>query len=342
MKIKNKLQKELKKETEKQKKEEEEEKREKDKGKPYLKLKADFPSMIMETTPYEPKLEITNMGQRQAEKVEIVSVCTPGLLLCKSTAEIDVLQPGETKRLTFPMAASDQIRKGIYENRFEARCKDALRRVKTCHTRAVKIGVLSGTRLPESSKQLKDWLRRESFVYSELNRVDSLVGGLLNYDLLVLTPDVELPKKWIRNIASFVRNGQSLCAFDRIITDEQKLLGEILGYSGMRYELIKCSQGAIKIYDNEDFVPGGFVLGEEIRIGKSWGNFCVSAVNTGKVLADYVNLSNGSQINATVRFPAVTTNKYGKGKVAHFNFHAEESADSLNKILRQTLNWLLS
>jgi len=340
--IKNKLQKKLKKETEKEKKEEEEEKREKDKGKPYLKLKADYPSRIMEATAYEPKLEITNIGTRQAEDIVVSSVCTPGLVLCKTSAEIKELQPGESRSLTFPMAANEQLRKGIYSNKFEVESKNALSRAKTCHTRAVKIGVLSGTGLSDSSKQIIDWLRRESYVFSELNDADSLVGGLLNYDLLVLTPDVKLPKKWVRNVSSFVRNGQSLCAFDRMITEEKKLLTDLLGYSEMRYELIECDKAVIRICDNEFFVPREFALGEEFQVGRSWGNFCVAGLNTGKVLAWYENLANGSKMDSSGTIPAVTTNEYGKGKVVHFNFHAEASADRIGKILKKTFNWLLS
>jgi hypothetical protein len=340
--IKNKLQKKLKKETEKEKKEEEEEKREKDKGKPYLKLKADYPSRIMEATAYEPKLEIMNTGTRQAERIVVSSVSTPGLVLCKTSAEIKELQPGKSRSLTFPMAAKEQLRKGIYSNRFEVKSKNALSRAKIYHTRAVKIGVLSGTGLPDSSKQIKNWLRRESYVFSELYDADSLVGGLLNYDLLVLTPDVKLPKKWSRNISSFVRNGQSLCAFDRIITEEKTLLTDLLGYSGTQYKLIECDQAVIRIGENELFVPREFALGEEFQVGKSWGNFCVAGLNTGKVLAWYESLANGTKMDSSGTIPAVTTNEYGKGRVIHFNFHAEASADHIDKILKKTFDWLLS
>jgi hypothetical protein len=340
--IKNKLQRKLRKETEKEKEQEEEEKREKDKGKPYLKLKADFPLRIMEATAYEPKLEITNTGIRPAEGIVVSSVCTSGLVLCKTSAKIKMLQPGKSRSLTFPMAAKEQLRKGIYSNRFEAKSRNALSRAKIYHTRAVKIGVLSGTGLPDSSKQIKNWLRRKSYVFSELDDADSLVGGLLNYDLLVLTPDVKLPKKWIRNISSFVRNGQSLCAFDRIVTEEKKLLTDLLGYSGTQYKLIECNQAVIRIGENELLVPREFALGEEFQVGKSWGNFCVAGLNTGKVLAWYESLANGIKMDSSGTIPAVTTNEYGKGRVIHFNFHAEASADHIDKILKKTFDWLLS
>ena len=240
------------------------------------------------------------------------------------------------------MATNEQIRKGIYSNKFEVDSKNALSRSKTCHTRAVKIGVLSGSGLPESSKQIINWLRRESYVFSELDDAESLVGGLLNYDLLVLTPDVELPKRWIRNISSFVRNGQSLCAFDRIITKEKKLLTDLLGYSEMQHKLIECDQAVIRICDNELFVPREFALGEEFQIGKSWGNFCLHGLNTGKVLALYENIAKGTQTDSSEAIPAVTINEYGKGKVVHFNFHAEASADRIGKLLKKTFDWLLS
>jgi len=201
---------------------------------------------------------------------------------------------------------------------------------------------LSGAGLPESSKQIIDWLRIESYVFSELTDAESLVGGLLNYDLLVLTPDVELPKKWIRNISSFVRNGQSLCAFDRIITEEKKLLADLLGYSEMQYALIECDQAVIRICDNELFIPREFALSEEFQVGKSWGNFCLSGLNTGKVLASYENLANGTKMDSSVTVPAVIMNEYGKGKVVHFNFHAEASADRISKVLKKTFDWLLS
>jgi hypothetical protein len=340
--IKNKMQKKLKKETEKEQEEEEEEKREKDKGKPYLKLKADFPSRIMEATAYAPKLEIANTGTRQAKGIVVSSVCTPGLLLCKTSAEIEGLQPSESRSLTFPMAANEQLRKGIYSNRFEVKSENALSRAKTCHTRAVKIGVLSGSGLLESSKQIKDWLRRESYVFSEIDDADSLVGGLLNYDLLVLTPDTELSKKWIRNISSFVRNGQSLCVFDRIITQEKKLLADLLGYSGVQYELIECDQAVVRISDNELIVPREFGLGEEFQVGKSRGNFCVSGLNTGKALAWLEKPEKVTIADSSATIPAVTTNEYGKGKVVHFNFYSETSADSIDKVLKKAFDWLLS
>jgi hypothetical protein len=341
LKVKNKLKKKIDKETQKEKKEENEKDREIDKGKPYLKVNMDFPLRIMAATSYKTRLKIKNIGARRAQGITVANACTPGLLLSKTSAQISELQPGKERSLVFPFVTSEEIKKGVYRDRVEVKGQKALGRVRNCYARAVKIGVLSNDNAQKYAEPFQSWLKEKDYTFDKLDNAENLVRGLLKYDLIVLPPDLEMPKKWIHNMSSFVRNGQSLWVIDRIVTSEKQMLAKILGYSDIQFELFECEQHSIRICNNEYCVSQKFALGEEIQIGKSWGNACISEKATGIALAEHHNLTNNSETkNAAI--PAITINKYGKGKVIHFNFHAEESVDQLDKILEKTFDWLLS
>jgi hypothetical protein len=342
LKIRNKLKKRIDKETRKKKKEEKDKDREIDKGKPYLQLNMDFPLRIMSAASYKARLKIKNIGARQAQSIIVANACTPGLLLSKTSAQIPALQPGEERSLVFPFTTSEKIKKGVYMDRVDVKSKEALGRVRNCYTRAVKIGLLLDDQAQKYAEPFQRWLKEKAYRFDRLDNAENLVRGLLKYDLIVLLPDLELPKKWIHNISSFVRNGQSLWVIDRIATSEKQMLANILGYSDVQFKLFECDQHSIRICNEEHCIWQKLALDKEIQIGKSWGNVCISGKTTGVTLAEHHrNLMNKSE-TSTAAIPAITINEYGKGKVVHFNFHAEESVDQLDKILEKTFDWLLS
>ena len=339
LRIENRLKKKWKREAEKNKKEEERKKREIEKGHPFLQVETKLPSRVMESTSHEALVKIKNVGTKSAEKVLVKTACTPGLTFNKTQDEVLALPPKEHVVVRFPFAASKQIKKGLYKIRVKVISKGALNRTKTCHTRAIRIGVLSDNESQEYAELFKKWLKDKSYTFRNLTSADNL-RVLLRFDFLILPAILELSPDWVGNISSFVRNGQSLWVIDKVKTKETKLLAEMLGYSDLHYKRFECDQGSIRVCDGEHYITKGMETGEVIPIGKSWGNVCISKISTGKVLAYHDCFSKESE-SKTVSLPAIIANEHGNGKVVHFNFHIEKCMCELNQILERTLDWLL-
>ncbi len=337
--IENNLKREWKKEAERKLKEEKRNKREIEKGKPFLQLETEFPSRVTEATSHQALIKVKNLGTQQAEKIFITTACTPGLIFTKKQDEIASLAPRENVEIKFPFAVNEQIKKGVYRVRVKVTSKKALNRTKTCHTRAIRIGIFSDEKSREQAKRFKDWLSEKSLAFRSLKSSDNL-RELLRHDLLLLPPALELPNEWVANMSFFVRNGQSLWVIEKIRTNAKEVLAELLGYSKMRYEGFECDDSSIRVCNSEHFITKRFDAERIIQIGKSQGTHCISEVTTGKILAYHDCSNNHSHSNAISR-PAIIANEYGKGRVIHFNFHYEECTSQLDQIFCRTLNWLL-
>nr|MDO8097779.1 hypothetical protein [Candidatus Njordarchaeota archaeon] len=336
--VKQDLRKQRDREAKKEEKDREKGRPEIERGEPFLDLKTDSPPRIMGATSYEARLKVRNIGSREAKDVTVTADCTPGLLLDKQVEGIPSLEPGGERLLVFPFRVSEQVRKGVYTLRFEVRSRETWKQVRNRYARAVKIGLLSNAEKQENVQPLREWLRGKSYTYDELTSADHLVRCLLKYDLIILAPELELPQQWMRNLASFVENSQSLLVIDKMITSEEKLLAELLGYDEMRYETFKSGEGLLRIRDNEHFITRELALGEGIQLGQVWGNACMSKLTIGKSLIEHYIREESK--NAAV-IPALTINEFTEGKTVHLNFHAEKSLSQLSLIVEKTVDWLL-
>ncbi|MFP3952047.1 MAG: hypothetical protein ACLFVP_07930 [Candidatus Bathyarchaeia archaeon] len=183
---------------------------------------------------------------------------------------------------------------------------------------------------------MKEWLSGRSYLCDNLSNADDTLR-LMRYDLLIVPPELEAPPRWIRNISNFIENGQSLLVIDKIITSEREILAKLLGYENIHYEEFELMDGALIILDEDHPITSGYTAGERVALGRTWGNPCMSVSSTGKILAvQEVVIDNETKVA-----PAITINSYHRGKTLHLNFHAEESAIRIDKILKTALDWLL-
>jgi hypothetical protein len=322
-----------------QEKEERDKRKEKKKGKPCLELKINVPPYILGSLSYEAKLNVKNTGQNQAENVLIKFSLTPGLLPSKKTERIPVLKPGEERSIIFPFEAAERVKKGVYTLKFTAKSKETSTKIKCGYTRAAKLGFLSNPKEPENADSVKGWLKENSYSWDEVENAGDLIKCLLKYDLLILAPEVELPPQWVQNLSAFVDNSQSLIVIDKVITTEQEVLAETLGYAEMHYEAIRLNHGILRIRDDQSLKPSEFRVGDKITLESYGGNPCVSIVTTGRILVEHLNMEN--MVTNAAPFSAITINEYGEGKTVHLNFRAENFLDKLNSLLKDAVEWLL-
>ena len=331
----------------KRRKEEEEQDKERKKrelesrrGKPYLDVKVDVPSNITGGRSYEATVNIINRGLAPAKDVLIKVASTPGLMLGKEIEKVPKLRPKEERAsLIFPFKVSEQVKKGIYTLRFETKSRETQVQVNKCFLRSLRLGLLFDPNKPEYVDPLRNWLREESYTWDVVDKADDLLR-LLRYDLLILAPEVEgLQEKEVHNISKFVENGQSLLAIDKIVSEEQKVLASLLGYSSLQYEGFKSMEGVLTITNNQHFITRGFAVGDKIQLGNSWGNACTSkAYGEIQAVQDIKIEKNGGLITV----PAIMVNRCGRGKVLHLNFHAESSLPQIENILKDAIDWLLT
>lgn len=317
----------------------EEEKRKKlksKKGGPDLAWKVIVPRRVTGTTPSEAVVDIQNRGRAPAEDVEIRVTPSKEVVMRIRFETIGRLDASKGRKLLFTFNMEEQAKKGIYNLRFDVKSRRTPQQVKICHLRLMKIGLLSPPGKERYAGPLKEWLSGRGYSWNDLANADDFLR-LLRYDLLILAPELEALPRWIRNISNFVENGQSLAVVDKVITPERALLAKMLGYKSIQYETFESGDGALTILGEEHPITRGYTTGERVPIGRTWGNPCISDVSTGKILA--IQEIVGEKEAKTV--PAITVNRYGRGKTLHLNFHAEESTIRIDKILKTAFDWLL-
>jgi hypothetical protein len=307
------------------------------KGKPNLIWSVSVPKRIVGSSASQAVVNIQNRGQIPAKNILITVFAKRGVVMGKKSESILSLKLNEKRRLVFRFNISEQAKKGIYTMKFVVKSKQTPTQVKRRHLRAIKIAVLSDSR--KYIEPLKNWLRVNKYTWSDLANSDDFLT-LLRYDLLIVAPELEVTPRGIRNIANFVENGQSLLAVDKIITSEQGVLAETLGYQSMQCEPFKSNRCLLTIVDDTHFITREFAIGSEILLGSCWGNACTSKISTGQILV--TQSIRKERKNRETIVPAITVNRYGKGKALHFNFHAENSIHKLNKVLKAATEWLLS
>ena len=334
------LEKKIQKENKKQEKKRQKKKNDKDKTKPLIELETQVPATIADSESDEAKLTIANKGFAKAENVVVLASAGSGIELANNWKPYPSIEAGKQESLSLRFKVGEKVRKGVYSLRVQVTCPDIPNQVNTYYLRAVKIGLISTDQTNASADLLRAYMKQKGFKWDELQDANNLSTTLLKYDLLILSPELQLPEKGVRNLSSFVENSQSLLAIDKMdATGEKPLMAKLLGYSEAKFEPFKSTVGQLKISDNNHELTRGLALGEQIPLQAFWGNPCTAKLSTGKILAEY---SYVDESGGAASIPAVVANEYGRGAVVHLNFHAEQSAKELEKVLDNSFNWLLA
>jgi hypothetical protein len=282
-------------------------------------------------------LTLTNKGGCSAKDVVILASADSGVELKEPDKKPFSLNTNMPMPLTMPFSLN-KARRGVYRLFFQASCQGAAKQDCACFMRAVKIGLLSTDANKVYADPLRAWMTEKGYVWDEVHDADDLRGTLFKYDLLVLAPELYLPDKWVHNLSSFVKNSQSLLVIDKVTTNQEQKMAELLGYSELKFEPFRSEVGQLKISGDTLGAGIGFVPSETFPLQGCWGNKCTSRVVTGKPLAEYTYTEKSGTPSSIL---AIAANIYGKGRVVHLNFHAEQTANQLENILEKTLNWLL-
>jgi len=248
------------------------------------------------------------------------------------------LKPGEKHRLIFPFKIDEQAKKGIYNLDFHVKSKRTPTRVKRNFIRLYKIGVISDPRKPQSAEPLKNWLRMRAYPWNDLDNAEDYLR-LVKYDLVIVTPELAISPRGIRNLSNFTENGQSLLVVNKVFTAEEGMLAGILGYKVMQYEGFKSVEGAMTILDNQHYITSGFTVGQRIPFKTRGGEVCISTTSTGQILAVQVMRREVDDVTTTV--PVISVNIHGRGKTFHMNFDPGNSIPPLSNVLRKAIDWLL-
>jgi hypothetical protein len=337
----DKIGRDLEEKTRKQKEKEgkEEKKRKSKKGKPNLVWSVSVPRRITGSELSRAIINIQNRGQTAATNVLITAAATADVIMNRNTESIPSMRPNEKRQVVFPFNINERARKGTYAIQFVLKSKQMPTQVKMRYLRAVKIALLSNHQTHGYVEPLKDWLKAHSYTWSDLTSADDFLT-FLKYDMIIVAPELDVSPRGTRNISNFVENGQSLLVLDKIITSEQDVLAKTLGYQSIKYEPFRSTEGQLTIVDNGHFVTRGYEVNERIPLGPYWGNGCTSKISTARTLAVQSIKREGEDGIITV--PAISVNKYGKGKAFYLNFHAETSMPLLTNVLKASVEWLLS
>jgi len=321
-----------------QEKEEEEKKkykRRRKKGKPFLSLDLKIPKNVSKLESYEAKLIIKNEGQAKATDIKIGAVATRGLTLDNPVDELSSLKQGESKIFNFPFKVDKFAKKGVYTIRFKVDCKETSSRQRRGYTRAVKIGLLSNPENPHSLTEIKDWLDENSYSWNEMTESCDKINSLFAYDLLIIPPELKMLSRWVNNISTFVENSQSVLLIDKVVTSENDVLAETLGYSKIQFEPLEMDKTNLKI-SKDHSITKGFTADDKLPLFSCHGNPCTQSVSTGAIVAEFYDKN-----NPKASIPAITYNEFYDGKTVHLNFHAEEHIKKLDPILKNSIEYLI-
>ena len=312
--------------------------RKKKEKKPLLKLEIKAPLRLWGSESENAEGKVLNKGLASAQNVKISATATPGLNLDTSEVRFSELQPFEKQSISFPFAASNQIKRGNYRLRFEVKSRQTSSRVKDRSLRAMKIGLLSDNGGQRNSDLLRGWFKEHEVAWDELAGADNFLK-LLEYDLIVIAYESEMPPKWEKNISHFVDASQSLLVIGKIKTPNMELMPQTLGYSRMTFEDLGSTERSLVISDNKHEATRTLKIGDEIPLTEAF-SICTSEVVKGKTLANQT-IRRKDKAEPSKTFPAIVTNNYGEGRVIYLNFSLEQSVLQNNQILLSLFNWLI-
>ena len=322
-------------------KKDEQEKKDKErqslKRKPFLKLEVTVPSMLWGSKSATVEGKVLNEGVAFARDVQVSALATPGLVFSKSAEKISVLRPLEEKPLSFPLTAGNRLKRGNYKLRFEVKSKETSRRVKDRSLRAMKIGLLSDGGGGRNLVCLRQWLGDRGVAWDELVGADNFTR-LLQFDLLVVAYESELPSKWVKNISNFVDESQSLLVINKVNASNSRLISQTLGYDRMEFEDYGSAQRSLVVLDNSHGATKTMPMGTEMPLC-GLGTVCTSNVDRGLALAKQT--INGDGEKPSKDFPAIVANNYGEGRAVYLNFCLEQPLPQKDKLFENIFNWLI-
>ena len=126
--------------------------------------------------------------------------------------------------------------------------------------------------------------------------------------VLILSPEIGMSDKWVRNLSTYVENGQSILLLDKVVTGINDVLAETFGYDRVNFEFLKLDRGDLKITE-EHAITRGFSLNDDISLDSCWGNMCKEVANTGTVVAEFIEKGN----KASVTIPSPGPDPPGSG-----------------------------
>lgn len=258
------------------------------------------------------------------------------------SAEVHIpsLEAGDTKPADLDFTTSQEIRKNIYQQQFQASSPQTTAKTKRCFMRGGRIALLSEAKKPQEAELVKAWLLRNQYPFEEIHDAAHLMTELYNYDLIIVSPEMKMPSKWVENLCTYVENSQSLLLMGQVETKKPQLLFEALDYKEAKLEALEAQEVGLKICKVHP-VTAGFGVGDQLPLRVCTGKACVfaEAASTSTVLAHNIAYIGGAGESKLV--PAITVKDNGRGKIVHLNFDAQTHLDQIEKLLKNTIEWLL-
>lgn len=185
--------------------------------------------------------------------------------------------------------------------------------------------------LAQSGAPLQRLLQTHLYTFDQLSDFSTLSNGMLKYDLLIVPPRSALSPQSARNLASYVHSGHSVLLIGEITPSDSPLLEEMFGYTNSK--LPSTDLTTVKLGDNQHPVTEEFEP-REFQIACQQG-FWQSKTTTAEALAVHCN-SKGE-----ILAPAITVNKFGRGRAVYFDFEPKVYGDEVWVLLRNSIDWLL-
>lgn len=297
-----------------------------------------IPSNVMKDTHYTAEFKLRNVGNGKAMGVTVEAFASSLFDFKNASMVVGDLSSGQFATISMPFLTSPEIRKTLYNLKFEVKSKQASTKTKRCYLRGGCIGFLTDSPNSEASAPVRAWLASNHYPFKEFYDAASMMQ-LYHYDLLIVSAGHNLPAKWVQNLCTFVENGQSLLLIDKINTDNSAPLTEALGYAE-EPNSVAYAQATLEICQQHP-ITNGLRLGESLPLGSCVNNASkfIQAEAPATVVANNVNQQ--SSLAAEGRIAAVMVKEDGKGKIVHLNFHAQEHLNQIDRLMKNSVDWLL-
>ncbi len=339
VKIKNKL---SKKTAEQKQQEENQKKKDEKRNKKRANLVfSDFkvPTNIMKDTSYTAQFKVTNLGSAKATNIRVNTLANRFFGVKDATVPVRDLSPGEHETVNIPFTTNPEIRKNLYQLQFEVKSKQTPAKVKRCFMRGGRIAVLTDAEVPSVAEPVLSWLKTNSYPFEELHDAAHLMTQLYQYDLLIVSANHDMPSKWVQNLCTFVENGQSILLIDKISTRSPERLTEALGYVE-EPNAVSIPQAALEICHSHP-ITTGLSLGETIPLGPCIENTVKFTQTPAPATIIANNVNQQSNLGPSSPVAAVMVKQDGKGKIVHLNFHAQEHLNQIDRLIKNSVDWLL-
>jgi hypothetical protein len=293
----------------------------------------------MKDTAYTAQFKVTNLGSAKATNIRVNTLANRFFGIKNPVVPVRDLSPGEHETLNIPFTTNPEIRKNLYQLQIEVKSKQTPAKVKRCFMRGGRIAVLTDTEVPSVAEPVLSWLKTNSYPFEELHDAAHLMTQLYQYDLLIVSANHDMPSKWVNNLVTFVENGQSVLILDKISTRSPERLTEALGYVE-EPNAVNIPQAALEICHSHP-ITTGLSLGETIPLGPCIENTVkfTQTPTPATIIANSVNQQ--SNLGPSSPIAVVMVKQDGKGKIVHLNFHAQDHLTQIDKLIKNSVDWLL-